>query len=140
VSSPAYTPARPRQPVQPQRGATRLTRSLPSALAVAFALGAAGAGADTLGGHIVRTLFTVGFTVGSVAAVLLVRRELVWRTLWLLPLTYLALLVVGAVVSGGTGFMSWLALAYIFKAPAVLVGTVAAAIIAALRMSRGRSG
>jgi hypothetical protein len=107
-------------------------------LAVAFVLGAAGAGADTFRGHVVRTLFTVGFTLGSVAAVLLVRRELVWRTLWRLPLTYLVLLVVGAVVSGGTGFVSWLALAYIFKAPAVLIGTAAALVAAALRMRRGR--
>lgn len=109
-----------------------------AALALALALGAAGAVADTLMGQVVRTLFTVGFSAGCLAAVLLVRRERVVHTMVRLPLVYLVLLVVGAAVSGRRDALTWLATAYVFKAPAVLIGTALGAVAGGVRLRATR--
>lgn len=130
----ASTASTPRGQIT-RRGADALF-PLPTwqALAVATFFGLLGAAADTMLSNEVRTLFAVGFSLGAALAVLLVRRPDIVRTIVWLPLIYLVLLLIGAGVSGRHDAVSWLLLAFVFKAPVVLIATGVAIVLGAARL------
>jgi hypothetical protein len=104
------------------------------ALVVAGVCGAIGAAVDTaVGSYEVRTIFAVGFSIGAALAMLLVERRDMIRTLVWIPLVYVLLLLIGAAISGRSTAVSWFVLAFVFKAPVVLIATATAIVVAGLR-------
>ena len=115
---------------------------LPGAAAVALSLGLALAGAlyDVLTGPGLRLVFAAAFVLGCVLAAFSVRKRDLLVAVVSPPLVYLAVAVVAGAVQGSDASGSWLVrivmdvfTALVVEAPALLVGTGAAVLVALLR-------
>jgi hypothetical protein len=103
---------------------------LAGATAVVAAGGAVGAAIDTAHGAPARQLFAVFLALAAVIGTLTVRRDEMALTVVMVPLAYLALLLVGTALAHDGGYASSLVYAFIVKAPVVLIATAAAAVAA----------
>jgi hypothetical protein len=139
------TPSRPSRPasgglVGDSRGLTAT-----GAVAVALGFGALGAAVDVVTGSGLRTVFAVLFVAGCAIAAYKVHREDLLAAVVIPPLAYVAL-ALAANIGGGAGAegsfvkqqLLELAATLITKAPALLVATGLAAVIALARRAAFR--
>lgn len=109
------------------------------ALVVATGGGVVGAALDAIFLNDVRTLFTVGFSIGTALALWFVRRGEVFRTFVWIPLIYIAILfLAGFVHHPGQTYTDWLILAVVFRAPVIFITTAVGLVVAVLRRIAGR--
>jgi hypothetical protein len=115
------------------------------AAAVALGVGAAGAVVDVVTGSGLRTAFAVLFVLGCAVAAYKVHREDLFATVVIPPLAYVALAVaanLGAKSTVGGSFLKQQVLellaSLITKAPALLIATGLAALIALIRRTSAR--
>ena len=138
------TPTHPTQMTTHLPAGARIgdTRGLTAtgAVAVALGFGALGAVIDVVTGSGLRTTFAVLFVVGSAVAAYKVHREDLLAAVVIPPLVYVALAFAANLGSRTTVGGSWvkqqvleLVAALIMKAPALLIATGLAAVIALVR-------
>lgn len=115
------------------------------AVAVALGFGAAGAVIDVVTGSGLRTTFAVMFVIGCALAAYKVHREDLFAAVVIPPLAYVALAIganLGSRTTVGGSFLKQQVLellaALITKAPALLLATGLAAVIALVRRSAFR--
>jgi hypothetical protein len=132
--------ARPTTHVLDRRGLTAV-----GAVAVALALGAAGAFIDVVTGPGLRTVFAICFIVGCALAALKVHREDLLAAVVMPPLVYVVLALVAGAFShtGAAGSMMTrqaleLATSLVLGAPVLLTATALAFVIAVWRGVSGR--
>ena len=134
---------------RPARGALlgdRRGLSVTGAVVLVLLLGGAGATYDVVLGSGLGLVFGTCFVVGCALAALLVHRRDLKAAVVLPPLVYVVLAVAGNAADGASdagGFLSDQALALlnavVLGAPVLVGGTLAAALLAALRGFAGRS-
>ena len=121
---------------------SRPPAGLPASGAVAVALGCGLAGglADVLTGPGLRLAFGLSFVVGCVVAAAAVRRADLAAAVVAPPLVYVVIALVAGAVQGGGASRSWpvrqaldLFTALVLEAPALLIATGAALLIAVAR-------
>ena len=133
---------------QPARGALlgdRRGLSVTGAVVLVLLLGGAGAAYDVVLGSGLGLVFGICFVVGCALAALLVHRTDLKAAVVLPPLVYVVLAVAGNAADGASdtgGFLADQALALlnavVLGAPTLVGGTLAAAVLAALRGLVGR--
>lgn len=111
---------------------------LPLAVVLVLALGAVGAGGDKVAGQQVLVLFAVGLSLGAAAATLLVQRSHLFASVVAVPLVWLLLVVLGAVLAPGIKLSYTIGIDFTLKAPAVLIATAVAAVVAVGRRAARR--
>lgn len=122
-------------------------RGLPASGAIALALGAGVGGGlvDVLTGSGLRAVFAATFFLGCVLAAALVRRQSLLATVVTPPLAYVALAMAAAAIQHDGSSTSWflrqvfeLLTALITGAPVLISATLAAAVVAGLRVALRR--
>lgn len=115
------------------------------AVAALLLFGLAGGTYDVLTGQGLREVFAVSFVAGCLVAALTVHREDLVAVVVMPPLVYVVLVLLGGAVDGLAGAGSFLTRqvlelvnALILGAPALMLGTGVALLVAVARWLRGR--
>jgi hypothetical protein len=125
----------PVQHVRPHAPVLRLPLAstvvpLPLAVVLTLVGGAIGAALDKATGQQVLVLFTVGLSVGAAVGALAVQRWHLFAAVVAVPLAWLLLVVLGAVVAPGLKLSYTVGIDFTLKAPAVFISTGVAAVLA----------
>src|SRR4051794_12630144 len=132
VPSGPSSPA-PRAPLGDQRGLTTAGATL-----LVLVLGGLGAGVDVATGTGLRTVFAVAFTVAAALAALTVHQEDLVSSVVLVPLCFALIGGVAGIIEGAdlqtlSKIVLGIANVMVTAAPALIMATVAAAVIAGIR-------